>query len=175
MAEEMRLHLELQAECLRANGMSASDARYAALRQFGGVERIKETARIAPNLPPQLDAGRSKAKHETLLINSPANAADIILHERQVAGRFLPGVRIAQVPRPRRGEAWDRCPPPSASFRVWFSFSHCPGDVFALKPLLQFDVPRAQVLGQRSSYQFGLRLEPSLTDHARDFVSEPVG
>ena len=45
MAEEMRLHLELQTERNIAAGMSAEDAHHAALRQFGGVEQIKEVAR----------------------------------------------------------------------------------------------------------------------------------
>ena len=45
MAEEMRGHLELQAEANRARGMSAEEASYAARRQFGALEQIKETAR----------------------------------------------------------------------------------------------------------------------------------
>ena len=45
MAEEMQQHLDLLIERNVAAGMPAGDARYAALRQFGGVEQIKETAR----------------------------------------------------------------------------------------------------------------------------------
>ena len=45
MAEEMRLHLEQRAEENIANGMSPEEARYAALRKFGGVEQAKELAR----------------------------------------------------------------------------------------------------------------------------------
>ena len=45
MTEEMRLHLELQTDQNIAAGMNAKDARYAAQRQFGGVEQIKEIAR----------------------------------------------------------------------------------------------------------------------------------
>lgn len=45
MAEEMRLHLELQTEENIARGMPPDDARYAALRSFGGVEQVKEAAR----------------------------------------------------------------------------------------------------------------------------------
>jgi predicted permease len=45
MAEEMRAHLELQAEQNIARGMNPDEARYAARRQFGGVEQIKERAR----------------------------------------------------------------------------------------------------------------------------------
>ncbi|HUJ44367.1 MAG TPA: ABC transporter permease, partial [Opitutaceae bacterium] len=45
MAEEMRAHLERQAEANRAAGMPPDEARYAARRQFGGIDQIKETAR----------------------------------------------------------------------------------------------------------------------------------
>jgi len=45
MAEEMRLHLEMQTERNRAAGMSADEARYAALRQFGNVASVQERAR----------------------------------------------------------------------------------------------------------------------------------
>lgn len=39
--EELRLHLELLTEELEAQGMSPADARFAAMRQFGGVDRVK--------------------------------------------------------------------------------------------------------------------------------------
>ncbi|HEU4597689.1 MAG TPA: ABC transporter permease [Pyrinomonadaceae bacterium] len=45
--EEMRFHLERQTELNVAGGMSASEARRAALRSFGGVERAKEQCREA--------------------------------------------------------------------------------------------------------------------------------
>lgn len=45
MSEEMRLHLERRTEENVANGMSADEARFAALRKFGGVEQAKEIAR----------------------------------------------------------------------------------------------------------------------------------
>lgn len=45
MAAEMRAHLEMQEMANRAAGMSADEAHYAARRQFGGVDQIKETAR----------------------------------------------------------------------------------------------------------------------------------
>ncbi len=45
MSEEMRLHLEQRADENIASGMSPEDARYAALRKFGGVEQVKEVAR----------------------------------------------------------------------------------------------------------------------------------
>jgi len=45
MAEEIQQHVDLLIERNIAAGMSPNDARNAALRQFGGVEQIKETAR----------------------------------------------------------------------------------------------------------------------------------
>lgn len=45
MAEEIQRHIDLLTERNIAAGMSAKEARNAALREFGGVEQIKETAR----------------------------------------------------------------------------------------------------------------------------------
>ena len=45
MAEELRVHLELQAAENEKRGMARDEARYAALRAFGGVEQIKERVR----------------------------------------------------------------------------------------------------------------------------------
>ena len=45
MSEEMRLHLERRIEENIAAGLSPDEARYAALRKFGGVEQAKEIAR----------------------------------------------------------------------------------------------------------------------------------
>ncbi|MES2694113.1 MAG: ABC transporter permease [Verrucomicrobiota bacterium] len=45
MAEEMRLHLERRVEENIAGGMTPEEARYTALRKFGGVEQAKELAR----------------------------------------------------------------------------------------------------------------------------------
>ncbi|MEO5957857.1 MAG: ABC transporter permease, partial [Opitutaceae bacterium] len=45
MSEEMRLHLERRTGENIASGMAPAEARYAALRRFGGVEQAKEIAR----------------------------------------------------------------------------------------------------------------------------------
>ena len=45
MSEEMRVHLELLAAENERRGLSPEEARYAARRQFGGLEQIKERAR----------------------------------------------------------------------------------------------------------------------------------
>src|ERR1700736_4103413 len=45
MAEEIQAHVDLLTERNIAAGMSPNDARNAALREFGGVEQIKEVAR----------------------------------------------------------------------------------------------------------------------------------
>ena len=45
MAEEMQAHIDLLAERNIAAGMLPHDARNVALREFGGVEQVKEIAR----------------------------------------------------------------------------------------------------------------------------------
>jgi putative ABC transport system permease protein len=45
MDDELRFHLEKQTEQNVARGMSAEEARYAALRQFGNVGQVKEECR----------------------------------------------------------------------------------------------------------------------------------
>ena len=45
MAEELRAHLEARESELMARGLSREEASYAARRQFGGVDQIKEIAR----------------------------------------------------------------------------------------------------------------------------------
>jgi hypothetical protein len=45
MAEEMRLHLEARIQENITAGMQPDEARYSALRKFGGVEQAKERCR----------------------------------------------------------------------------------------------------------------------------------
>jgi putative ABC transport system permease protein len=47
LSDELRFHLEKQIEQNVVAGMSAEEARYAALRKFGGVEQVKEECRDA--------------------------------------------------------------------------------------------------------------------------------
>lgn len=49
--EELRTHLEMQIEDYQRQGMTAEEARYAALRKFGGVDQVKETYRDRRGLP----------------------------------------------------------------------------------------------------------------------------
>jgi predicted permease len=49
--EEIRSHLEMQSEDLQRQGMSAAEARYAALRKFGGIDQVKERYRDKRSLP----------------------------------------------------------------------------------------------------------------------------
>ena len=51
LADEIRSHLEMQTEDFQRQGMSPHEARYAALRKFGGVEQVKETYRARRGLP----------------------------------------------------------------------------------------------------------------------------
>ncbi|MGD1105229.1 MAG: ABC transporter permease, partial [Terriglobia bacterium] len=47
LSDELAFHLEKQIEQNMAAGMSAEEARYAALKSFGGVEQVKEECRDA--------------------------------------------------------------------------------------------------------------------------------
>src|SRR5438132_3459979 len=51
LEDEIRSHLEMQIEDNQRQGMSPDEARYAALRTFGGVEQVKETYRDRRGLP----------------------------------------------------------------------------------------------------------------------------
>src|SRR5208337_1889467 len=45
LGDELRFHLEKLTEAHVAKGMTSEEARYAALRELGGVEQIKEECR----------------------------------------------------------------------------------------------------------------------------------
>src|SRR5689334_18373444 len=51
LADEIQSHLEMQMEEHLRRGMSPEEARYLALRKFGGVEQVKETYRERRSLP----------------------------------------------------------------------------------------------------------------------------
>lgn len=51
LADEIRSHLEMQIDELVRQGMSPEEARYSALRKFGGVDQVKETYRERRTLP----------------------------------------------------------------------------------------------------------------------------
>jgi predicted permease len=51
LADEIQSHLEMQIEDLVRQGMNPQEARYSALRKFGGVDQIKETYRERRTLP----------------------------------------------------------------------------------------------------------------------------
>ena len=51
LADEIESHLEMQIEDNQRQGMSPEEARYAALRKFGGVDQVKETYRDRRGLP----------------------------------------------------------------------------------------------------------------------------
>src|SRR5262245_18415154 len=51
LADEIQSHLELQIEDLVRQGMSREEARYLALRKFGGVDQVKEVYRQRRTLP----------------------------------------------------------------------------------------------------------------------------
>src|SRR5437762_7240684 len=51
LADEIQSHIEMQIEDHLRQGLSPEEARYRALRKFGGVDQIKETYRERRGLP----------------------------------------------------------------------------------------------------------------------------
>jgi putative ABC transport system permease protein len=79
MAEELRGHLELQTERNLADGLSPEEARYAARRQFGGVEQVKEQARAQRGLVWLENVLRDLALGARLLRKHPGFTAVAVL------------------------------------------------------------------------------------------------
>src|SRR6185369_4573489 len=51
LSEELQLHLDRDIERLQATGLSRQEARFRAMRQFGGVEHVKDACRDARGTP----------------------------------------------------------------------------------------------------------------------------
>src|SRR5476651_1922700 len=79
MAEELRAHLELQAAENEKRGMDATEARFAARRQFGGVEQIKERSRDVRGWRWLDDLGRDFRFGFRMLSKSPVMSVVIVL------------------------------------------------------------------------------------------------
>ncbi len=79
LEEEMRFHLELQAEENRGNGMNAEEARYAARRQFGNTALLAEDARAAWGWAAVEGAVRSLRHSLRLMGRTPGFTAATVL------------------------------------------------------------------------------------------------
>src|SRR5689334_20553769 len=77
--EEIRAHLEMQIEDYQRQGMTAEEARYAALRKFGGVDQVKETYREKRGLPGVETLLRDLAYGFRMLRRSPGTTAVAVL------------------------------------------------------------------------------------------------
>jgi hypothetical protein len=77
--EELRFHLEQQVEANLAAGMTADEARYAARRQFGGVEQRKEESRDVRGVSWLIDVARDLRHGVRLLARSPMFATAAVL------------------------------------------------------------------------------------------------
>jgi predicted permease len=76
--EEVRAHLSLAEEEYRRRGMSAEEARYAALRDFGGVTQVRETVRLGEGWPWIENLRRDVAYALRQMRRSPGFAAVVI-------------------------------------------------------------------------------------------------
>src|SRR6185369_11784756 len=77
--EEIRAHIEMQIEDYVLQGMAADEARYAALRKFGGVDQVKETYRDKRGLPALETLLRDLAYGFRMLRRTPGTTAVAIL------------------------------------------------------------------------------------------------
>src|SRR5678816_1446197 len=79
MQDEINLHLEMQIEDHLRLGMSPEEARYLALRKFGGVEQVKETHRERRSLAPVETFVRDLKYGFRMLRRSPGVTAVAVL------------------------------------------------------------------------------------------------
>src|ERR1044072_8661397 len=79
LSNEIQSHIEMQIEDLVRRGMSAEEARYLALRKFGGVDQVKETYRDRRTLPLVETFFRDLRYGLRMLRRSPGMAAVAIL------------------------------------------------------------------------------------------------
>src|SRR5208282_1486381 len=77
--EEMHAHLEMLAEENVRRGMSPEEARYNALRSFGGVEQVKEEYREQRGLPVMETLAQDIRSGLSQLRRNPVFAAVAIL------------------------------------------------------------------------------------------------
>ena len=147
--EELRFHLEQQIASNLASGMTPAEARYAALRSFGGVEQMKEECRDARALGWLEDFARNLRFAARSLRNSPGFAAVAVLTLAIGIGAttavlaVMNAVLLPRLPYPAPGRimdvysrsqkvAWDYAEfVPVAAWREWRAQNHTFDDIAA--------------------------------------------
>jgi predicted permease len=109
LADEMRFHLEMQIRQNIAKGMPPQEARYAALRLFGGVEQVKEECRDERRVN-FIDAFAADVRHGVrLLAKNPGFTAAAVLTLALATGAniaifsIVNGILLRPLPFPEAG------------------------------------------------------------------------
>src|SRR5262245_40926786 len=76
---ELQFHLEREIEENIARGMTPEDARYAAIRSFGGVERVKEESRDVRGVRLLEEVWQDLHYGARMLVKSPSFTLTVIL------------------------------------------------------------------------------------------------
>src|SRR5262249_15876198 len=79
LSVELNFHLQEQIEQYVAQGMAPDGARYAALREFGGVQQIKEACREAREVSLVEDLAQDIRFAARTVVRNPAFALVIVL------------------------------------------------------------------------------------------------
>ncbi len=122
ITEEIRQHVDLLIERNIAAGMSPNEARTAALREFGGVEQIKEIAREERIWCGRRNLSRSPLRRSNALPQSGFSILAILcltlgIGTSAAVMSWIEGILIRPYPWSHTRTEWSRCLVPGKELR----------------------------------------------------------